>query len=86
MCLGHTTLCIIDINFICRVNTSDHQQTFIKLYLKIRSCQERERSLVEYESKEGRLWFVKSLLSYQENLVVSLVKKQPALLVRLLPV
>jgi len=28
---------------------------------------------VEYETKEGRLWLVKSVLSYQENLVVSLV-------------
>ena len=63
VCLGHTPLSIIDTNFICRVTTSVHQQTFTKLYLKIRSCQERERSLVEYETKEGRLWFVKSLLS-----------------------
>lgn len=45
VCLGHNTLRIIDINFICRVTTSVHQQTFIKLYLKIRSCQEkREKS------------------------------------------
>jgi hypothetical protein len=64
VCLGHTTLSIIDINFICRVTTSVHQQTFTKLYLKIRSCQERERSLVEYETKEDSLCLVKSLLSY----------------------
>jgi hypothetical protein len=28
---------------------------------------------VEYETNEGRSWLVKSLLFYQENLVVSLV-------------
>ena len=50
-CLGHTPLSIIDINFICRVITSVHQQTSTKLFLKIRSCQEREKSLVEYETK-----------------------------------
>jgi hypothetical protein len=61
VCLGHTPLSIIDTNFICLVTTSVHQQTFTKLYLKIRSCQERERSIVEYETKEGRLWLVKSL-------------------------
>jgi len=64
VCLGHTPLSIMDMKFICRVTTSVNQQTFTKLYLKIRSCQERERSLVEYETKEGRLWLVKSLLSY----------------------
>jgi hypothetical protein len=64
VCWGHTLLSIIDINFICRVPKSVHQQTFTKLCLKIRCSQERERSLAEYETKEGRLWLVKSLLSY----------------------
>jgi len=73
VCLGHTPSSIIDINFICRVTTSVYQEKFTKLYLKFRSCQERERSLVEYETKEGRLWLVKSRLSDYENLVVSLV-------------